>query len=88
MNMSRVKRLILLSAIAGLCLTTAVFGDWMKVADPPDVDKDEPGEFYDCWLVTAANMLAAAGYGTKSTVQARAEEIFEQLQDKYPEEGT
>ena len=48
---------------------------------PPDTDKVTPIASNDnsCWLATAANLLAGAGYGNGTTVQARAKEIYDQL---------
>lgn len=54
---------------------------YMKMDPPPDVDKSAHGHTGTdtCWLATAANMLAGAGYGIGSTVQARADNIYNQL---------
>jgi hypothetical protein len=55
--------------------------DDMSAGSPSDVDKSAHGHgsTYTCWLATAANMLAGAGYGTGSTMQARADNIYNQL---------
>jgi hypothetical protein len=66
----------------------------MKIDPPPDVDKGPPaptvpcneGEAIvdnSCWLATASNMLAAAGYGTGTNVQQRAEEIYDEMVANY-----
>jgi len=52
--------------------------EWVK--DPPgrplpDVEKE--GYDLTCWLATAANMLAAAGYGEGADCQERAEDIYD-----------
>jgi len=48
----------------------------------PDVDKTSANH-NSCWLATAANMLAGAGYGTGATIQARADNIYNQLVNNY-----
>ena len=57
---------------------------YMKMDPPSDVDK--PGvanppitNDNSCWMATAANMLAAAGYGNGTSLQARANDIFNDL---------
>ena len=44
----------------------------------PDVDKSAatPPPDNSCWIASAANNLAAAGWGTGATVQARADNIY------------
>lgn len=74
------KRLIPPCALAVvLGLTAGAWADWQRMANPPDVDKDYPN--MTCWLATAANMLAGAGYGVGDPYdpQARAEAIYQQL---------
>ncbi|MBC8373032.1 MAG: hypothetical protein H8E53_05520, partial [Planctomycetes bacterium] len=44
-------------------------------AGVPDVDKPVPGDS-SCWIASAANNLAAAGWGSGATVQARADNIY------------
>jgi hypothetical protein len=67
---------------------------YMKMNPPPDVDKGPPpptipcrvGESIvdnSCWMATASNMLAGAGYGTGTTVQARAAEIYDEMVAQY-----
>ena len=54
--------------------------NYLKIAPPPDVDKDgvtSPDN--SCWLATASNMLAGAGYGTGTNLQARADDIYADL---------
>jgi len=79
----RIATSILLLVFSGSAL-----GDYLKIPVPPDIDKDEPGEFYDCWLITSANMLAGAGYGPNTDMQVNAETIYEQLKTEYPPPGT
>ncbi|MBA7480423.1 hypothetical protein ES707_15877 [subsurface metagenome] len=75
-----VIRLFLFCFVAVL-LSEPVCGDWLKMDPPPDVDKKAHNDSNKptCWLATAANMLAAAGYGTGTTVQARADSIYTQM---------
>jgi len=59
-------------------------GHYCKIYEPPDVEKaGGPGSDLTCWLATAANMLAGAGYGEGSSVQARAEEIYAELKTEF-----
>jgi hypothetical protein len=57
----------------------------MKMDPAPDSDKPLPVPAGDnsCWLHTAANMLAGAGYGTGTTVQARADDIWADMNSNY-----
>jgi hypothetical protein len=52
---------------------------YMKMNPPPDADKVFLAGNNSCYLATAANMLAGAGYGNGATVQARANDIYGQL---------
>lgn len=56
---------------------------------PPDADKTYPVGVTDdtCWLATAANILAGAGYGNGNTVQARAADIYQQLINHFGYDG-
>ncbi len=57
---------------------------YLKMTSPPDVDKSYPNN--TCWLATAANMLAGAGYGVSSpitTPQGRAMYIYGQLVEEF-----
>ncbi len=79
----RVCRLL---AVATICLPAATFGQsgYLKHDPPPDTNKPFTGANYDCWLHTAANMLAGAGYGLESSSeQDRAEEIFTDLYNHF-----
>lgn len=66
-------------------LSVFVSADWQKMAAPPDVDKKAHSHNNKptCWLATAANMLAGAGYGTGATVQMRADDIYTDLVAHY-----
>jgi len=73
-------------AVLMLSLPISVMADWTKVDPPPDVDKSfhHPGTPPPtCWLATAANMLAAAGYGQGKTMQERADDIYTDLTAHY-----
>lgn len=57
---------------------------YMKMDPPADADKAgvaNPPIVNDnsCWMATAANMLAGAGYGTGASLQARAVDIYNDL---------
>lgn len=77
-----------------LCLITAVLlvlctsCIYMKMDPPPDVDKGPPPPpppaiDNSCWEATASNMLAAAGYGSGNTVQARSDDIYGDMVAQY-----
>lgn len=68
-----------------LVVSCAPTPPYMKMDPPPDVDKGPPPPPGDnsCWLATASNMLAGAGYGTGDTVQARADEIYGEMVAQY-----
>jgi hypothetical protein len=70
--------------LVALCPALA-WSQWMKMDPPPDVDKAAHGDTgtNSCWLATAANMLAGAGYGTGKTVQQRADDIYNDLVANY-----
>jgi hypothetical protein len=67
--------------IAILAFPGLAFAQWQKVDPPPDVDKAAHGHTgtWTCWQATAANMLAAAGYGDGTTVQDRADDIYSEM---------
>ena len=72
--------IILISAV--LLLFTSC--KYMKMDPPPDVDKaGGGGTDNSCWMATASNMLAGAGYGTGTDVQARADEIYSEMVSNY-----
>lgn len=61
---------------------------YMKMLPPADIDKRlpaDPATGWDntCWMATAANMLAGAGYGTGTTVEARSEDIYADMVAHY-----
>ena len=67
---------VILAVLCGSCCCISVY---MKMNPPPDADKAFLTGNNSCWLATAANMLAGAGYGTGNTVQERADEIYGEL---------
>ena len=87
-------QLIIIAVVAIVVAVLAFFKDWlealfgniyMKMDPPADVDKAGvanppiPDADDSCWMATAANMLAAAGYGSGTTLQARATDIMNDL---------
>jgi len=56
---------------------------YMKMNPPPDVDKAFFANNNSCYQATAANMLAAAGYGRGNTVQARVDDIYADLTAQF-----
>ena len=85
----RIALLVVCSiALCALSFSNLASGDYLKKPlsgeDPPDADKPAPLSDLSCWLATAANMLAAAGYGTGGLpVQQRADEIYTQLRFEF-----
>jgi hypothetical protein len=61
----------------------------MKMNPPADSDKPlpVPSGNNSCYLHTAANMLAGAGYGTGTTVQARAADIWADFSAQFGVNG-
>lgn len=62
---------------------------YMKMNPPSDSDKPLPVPAGDnsCYLHTAANMLAGAGYGTGTTLQDRADDIWADFSAQYGVNG-
>lgn len=58
-------------------------GVYMKMNPPGDVDKANVAPNNSCYLATAANMLAGAGYGNGATLQARADDIYADLTAQF-----
>ncbi len=61
---------------------------YMKMDPPPDLDKGpppppSPAVDNTCWMATAANMLAGAGYGNGATVQVRSEDVYGDMVANY-----
>ncbi len=96
MNRLRRSRLCGCVAVAFFCLSIPVLGQdpYIKApvgepdgTPPPDANKPCFGCDGSCWLATAANMLAGAGYGTGATVQARADDIYGDLKVRFTAAG-
>jgi hypothetical protein len=75
--------LVLVAILAGGCepvpSTAVPVSPYLMMDPPPDSDKNATCTYHpdnSCWMHTAANMLAAAGYGNGNTVQDRADDIF------------
>lgn len=70
---------LLFVMMAGSCKS------YMKMNPPADSDKPLPVPAGDnsCWMHAASNMLAGAGYGTGTTLQARADNIFSEMDTHY-----
>ncbi|MHC4659810.1 MAG: hypothetical protein ACYS83_11645 [Planctomycetota bacterium] len=70
--------LLVLVPVPGL-----VCADWLKTNNPPDVDKAEQNDIGKptCFIASAANMLAGAGYGDGNTVQERADDIYNEMRN-------
>ena len=74
--------------LAGGCTPTPTavpVSPYMRMDPPPDSDKTLPVPAGDnsCWMHAASNLLAGAGYGTGTTVQARADDIFTDMNNQY-----
>ena len=76
------REFIILCVIILFCgfISGPVSAEWIKSPpDPlPDVDKEPPGDM-SCWLATASNMLAGAGYGDGTNIQERAVDLYNEL---------
>lgn len=75
----------LLMALLAILPNCGYAPPYMKMNPPPDSDKPLPVPFGDnsCWMHAAANMLAGAGYGTGTTVQARADTIWADMNAQW-----
>lgn len=76
---------ILKNMLTVLVLVLMVTGCTYRKMDPPgDVDKvGGIGVDNSCYLATAANMLAGAGYGNGASLQARADDIYGDLTTQF-----
>lgn len=72
---------VLVVMVLALCTFTSC--KYLKMNPPPDADKTWVSDGNTCWLATAANMLAGAGYGTGTSVQERAQSIYDQLKAHF-----
>jgi hypothetical protein len=76
---------VLVSGCQPVTPTAVPVAPYMRMNPPPDSDKPLPVPAGDnsCWMHNAANMLAGAGYGAGTTVQARADDIFADMNTQY-----
>ncbi len=88
------KHPVLIAFLFGLLLGWAAPAPAQYIKSPPDqptdVDKLDHGDQAPvlkptCWLATAANMLAGAGYGNDydGDAQYRADQIYERLKSHF-----
>lgn len=86
MNQLKKAFFVLIILLVVIIQSAPASAEWIKLDPPPDIDKEFNSDA-TCWLATAANMLAGAGYGYSSpdpsTVQSRAEHIYEQMKDYF-----
>jgi hypothetical protein len=66
-----------------LFLAQPARAEYKKIDPPPDANKVTTGSDDTCWLATAANMLAGAGYGYGNNVQEQADSIYTQLKTHF-----
>jgi hypothetical protein len=87
MSPQRTAVILCALALALFVSQSVALGQYIKHDPPPDANKPVTGADLSCWLATAANMLAGAGYGTGADEQARAEEIYDELRLELTGEG-
>ncbi len=75
-SVARILIIVLLALVSTSCT-------YMKMNPPADADKAFLAGNNSCYLATAANMLAGAGYGTGTTVQDRADDIYGDLTTQF-----
>jgi hypothetical protein len=74
--------LALIATMALLLFSSCV--EYRKMNPPADADKPGgAGVDNSCYLATAANMLAGAGYGDGANLQARADDIYNDLTTQF-----
>ena len=83
--MKKRTKLFLLICCSSLIFLAHKCPPYQKMKPPPDVDKPVPIADNDnsCWMATAANMLAGAGYGNGATVQQRAADVFADMAAEF-----
>lgn len=69
---------IIVSLLCVVLISIAATCWYQKMRPAADVDKGPPAPAVDnsCWMATAANILAGAGYGNGNTVHQRADDIY------------
>jgi hypothetical protein len=80
MNVRKYIGFLCLLSFLVLVLPGSASADWLK---PPQTDVDKVMPDLTCWLATAANMLAAAGYGSTGNPHTNAVEIYNELKTRY-----
>lgn len=82
---TKLMAMCVVAAIVAMC--GSALADWQR-SPASDVDKEfisgndglvaavVPPKDYSCWLATASNLLAGAGYGKGDTFQERAVDIY------------
>jgi len=82
---NRVRLVVLFVFLLSIAVSCTPVIPYMAMNPPPDSDKPFPVPAGDnsCWMHTAANVLAGAGYGNGTTVQDRADDIFADLDTQY-----
>lgn len=93
MNRTNISQLVcwvflvaLIAVLVSSCIPQAPTV-YMKMNPPADSDKPLPVPADDgsCWLHTASNMLAGAGYGSGTTLQDRADDIWNDMDAEFRE---
>jgi len=84
--------LVLTAVLISSCVpipTAQPVNPYLKMDPPPDSDKPlpVPAGNNSCFMHAAANILAGAGYGTGTTVQDRAVDIFTDMSVQYGVNG-
>lgn len=81
----KLNSMLLRTMLVALAASVLVSGCAYRKMDPPaDSDKAGGGGVDNsCYLATAANMLAGAGYGDGATLQARAADIYGDLTAQF-----
>jgi hypothetical protein len=82
--LSKIIFLVLICLASGATLLAlAQPGIYMSMDPPADVDKSGIPDDNSCYLATASNMLAAAGYGDGDTLQERADAIYGEMTAQF-----
>lgn len=79
----KTARALLPVLLGVLLLSSMSCTTYMKMNPPADANKTFLTNNNSCYLATAANVLAGAGYGTGTTLQARADSIYTQLINQF-----
>lgn len=79
MFQKRMKARVLWLALWSIFVFASVSCIYMKMNPPADANKTFLNNNNTCYAATASNILAGAGYGTATTLQARADSIYAQM---------